>query len=739
MVLIDTLEQRLAAESEDAVLLALAAGDALLTTVCTTNVCCALVSYKQERRAGSTSGTLDALTIDGAALRGIVAAARSLKVDALWLDAWCYHSPGAYDHADFCRTLRDVAEGVEAVIWLPRSKAGSPGHYAFRLWCTYEVACVHRRGLPVAIAGEGLGSIQRRMRRFGSFTPALYTNGPTDELCRLNLLFYVAELGQLFEHIVVRSSFAHRSLFFLFGDFAFSAIAAPFFWLALRAILGQQVRLARNAWRTLRTMTRAAAVTELSKDVGGKLLARGETIRTFAQHNLTELTENLPWLPCYDRRDVLVIHELIGSRPDSAAPSDNDITALAFSAFVAARMQPSPGDEDAARLSLDAWLAQRNISLSTLSGRHGGQRALPSGVAKERLPLEELRQLSWLPAPGASCALFTPLGALAVDPPVDGTWSTSGATPLRRPQLSLASSLFFAQLGVIGLLVGSVVAAHDRGHLSEAFVVDFGLFRSITELLLIGIPLVVWHADIVHARSRRVPLPLVVFYQVRSSVTAIAANVLAALFLIGVTVIHFLNTFLFHTSLDDAVHLGTTNTASRIIKGVAFGTLSIFFCYQTAVYTVYTRHQARHFRHLGGRGERLQMGAALWASSPVVIGQAPAAAAEVSRSVWRFLSRTSDRRLRELSSGCRSGAKIGDDDSARLELTDQSSRRNESSIEDLDLSFSGKSVFLPPCSPEPLTGRVIADQPLVLRSSGKSSAAAGRSDVSQTSLRSQHT
>ena len=119
VVLVDALEERLANESELAVLTALATGDALLTTVSTSETCCALISYKQERRVGATDGYGE-LTLDGSALRGIVAAARSLKVDGLWLDAWCYRSSGAYDHSDFCRTLREVSEGVEAVVWLPR-------------------------------------------------------------------------------------------------------------------------------------------------------------------------------------------------------------------------------------------------------------------------------------------------------------------------------------------------------------------------------------------------------------------------------------------------------------------------------------------------------------------------------------------------------------------------------------------------------------------------------------------
>ena len=82
VVLVAQLEERLASEDELAVLNALAAGT-MLTTLGTSDVYCALVSYRQERGGG---GDFDAFTLDGAALRGLVSAAHSLNVDALWLD-----------------------------------------------------------------------------------------------------------------------------------------------------------------------------------------------------------------------------------------------------------------------------------------------------------------------------------------------------------------------------------------------------------------------------------------------------------------------------------------------------------------------------------------------------------------------------------------------------------------------------------------------------------------------------
>ena len=83
---------------------------------------------------------------------------------------------------------------MHATIWLPRSKLDSKGEYPYRLWCTFEAACVRQRNLPVAIAGAGLSSLQLRVRRWGSLTPALRAIGPAAQLCRLNCLFYLAEL-----------------------------------------------------------------------------------------------------------------------------------------------------------------------------------------------------------------------------------------------------------------------------------------------------------------------------------------------------------------------------------------------------------------------------------------------------------------------------------------------------------------------------------------------------------------
>ena len=214
---------------------------------------CGLVSYRQEwAQAGEYAG----LTLDGPAFVGVLAAARSVGLEALWLDAWCYRFVGEYDHSDFCRTLHVVVTNVAAVVWLPRTRVDSKGEYPYRLWCTFEALCVQELGLPVAIAGAGLSGFQKRVRRLGSLTPALRADGTLDALCRLNLLFYLSEASAAYA--IGANVAAHRPTFApLFG--AFLLLGYPFIWFVLRAMLGQQVRLARNASRVLRSMTSASA------------------------------------------------------------------------------------------------------------------------------------------------------------------------------------------------------------------------------------------------------------------------------------------------------------------------------------------------------------------------------------------------------------------------------------------------------------------------------------------------
>ena len=144
-VLVATLEEQLRCASALEVLTALAGGDAWLTTVDTSEVCCALISYRQEAclqpatvsTRSRRSGEYDALTLDGGALWGIVAAAHALKSEALWLDAWCYRPTTVeYDHTDFCRTLHGAVwwVGVECGVGWGGEEVRWGGEWVERRW-----------------------------------------------------------------------------------------------------------------------------------------------------------------------------------------------------------------------------------------------------------------------------------------------------------------------------------------------------------------------------------------------------------------------------------------------------------------------------------------------------------------------------------------------------------------------------------------------------------------------------
>ena len=128
VVKISTLEERLRTTSELEVLNLLTTTEELsemVSGLSASKVRCALISYRQERGGG---GEYDHLTLDGAALRGAISAAKGeLGAEALWLDAWCYRFNGEYNHDDFCRTLEAVLSGIFAVVWLPRTKHASTG------------------------------------------------------------------------------------------------------------------------------------------------------------------------------------------------------------------------------------------------------------------------------------------------------------------------------------------------------------------------------------------------------------------------------------------------------------------------------------------------------------------------------------------------------------------------------------------------------------------------------------
>ena len=582
---IDVIEDLLRTQTAQQVLTALASSNELLSTVSTLDVRCALVSYRQEKLDASANGSLhairrtlhgmsvrmsvrmqrsrrsegmddaglafagrdeaatDTLTLDCEALNGILAAARQLGVDAVWLDAWCYRTHGGeYDHDEFVDLLHAVTEGVVAAVWLPRARRGSRGEYQYRLWCTFEAACIQQRGLRVAVAGEGMSSFQWRLRYMGSYAAAFWADGTLDQLCRLNLAFYAAEMLAALV-LLLHAGYFLCSRFVLL-TFVQAIFTFPFLWAAIRSSIGQQIRLAKNGQRTLRCMTDAV------HGRGGDHVAR------------QRLERELPWLPSYDRRDALVVHELLNrSRavsadersPGDVAASRDVVRALAFSAHAAARMQPSPGDASACTTTLRGWLLERGIRLAGVTADDGqspmaDQLTWLDGVARSSvraehcLPLEMLSQFRWVAAAGLTCSLVSPLGtALAVPPPAveDGwsRWSVAGASPLQRPRLALAGSMVFLQYFYFGVVysVSRIIIGFGEDSdscprglvkdpprfaiavVSTGALVSTSVTFAVVFLLLLVSVLV---ADAACLRARQVPLPVVVFSSARENFVA---------------------------------------------------------------------------------------------------------------------------------------------------------------------------------------------------------------------------
>ena len=82
----------------------------------------AIISYRQVRSKH------DPFTLDVDAFRAAVKRAREAKVDALWLDCWCYRREGEYDHA--CQVLvgpRSAPAGSGVGGNVPAGAAGASG------------------------------------------------------------------------------------------------------------------------------------------------------------------------------------------------------------------------------------------------------------------------------------------------------------------------------------------------------------------------------------------------------------------------------------------------------------------------------------------------------------------------------------------------------------------------------------------------------------------------------------
>ena len=402
VVMIEAIERRLADTPPDALLRELADGEALLTTP-TGSTRTALISYRQERQYGDPE-----LTLDGEALLSAIASAKQGGLDAFWLDAWCYRFTEPYDHHDFCSTLSKVLESVQAVVWLRRSKAAASGTYGYRLWCTFEAACVEQLGLPVLPAGHELSRRQKALATFGLFaasTGCFGGDGVTDELCFVNFLMYIHVLCAAIYNAAWSASGVDTTEEDVHGGLHFAALAFVWVWFRDMGSLGHQRRLAQNARAVMRTMLRAG---KPGTEVTGT----------------PSLLRNLPWLPSYDRRDVMVMCQLLthiasdGERERVRAAG----SALAFSAYAAAACTPAPGDGNPRDLSIGEWLGERGIAADVLATGASRDAAGSEAVATSfELPLKELRRLGWRRLRGSAscCALSLPTGFyIATCPPV---------------------------------------------------------------------------------------------------------------------------------------------------------------------------------------------------------------------------------------------------------------------------------------------------------------------------------
>ena len=530
VIMIEAIERRLAETSPNALLRELATSEALLTSP-SNSTRVALVSYRQESSSVSAASTADAdpdLTLDGEAFLSAIAAAKRGGLDAVWLDAWCYRFTGEYDHENFCATLCEVISRVQAVVWLRRSKAAACGTYGYRLWCTFEAACVEQLKLPVLAAGHELSRRQKALATFGSFaasTGCLGGDGVTDQLCFVNFLMYAI----LILACIRQGAWFGAGIYTTASDVRSEAPLLVFVlvvWMGFRGMgsLSHQRLLAQNTRRVMRTMLRG----------------RGE-----AATGTLSLLCDLPWLPTFDRRDVLVVQRLL----TRIAPAGERVRvraagrALAFSAYAAAACAPAPGDGDPRNKTIGEWLRERNIAPDMLAADANREAAgEEAGAALLVLPMMELCLFGWRRLRGSSscCALVLPTGFyIATRPPErsgqEEVWTVNTDAIELLPQhtthrvwassgLILAGSRLIATVWAILVGTGAVDVGDDVSYeaSSASRWVDSGLTAFVVAVLIAAYA---WTVKNDHPRLRcgRAPIPFLYFTPRELNWVAVAA------------------------------------------------------------------------------------------------------------------------------------------------------------------------------------------------------------------------
>ena len=363
----------------------------------------AIISYRQVRSKDDDF----TLGVD-AFVAAVRTASESARVDALWVDAWCYRQEGEYDHMAFCNELSSVMRHVSAIIWLPRSRIDAPPSYQFRLWCSFEASVCEQRRLPVFVAGQGLSLSQHALRRFGNFLPALPGWKPPQEVRVLATINGVLCMVSLF------------APFFI--PFFLVSIKKGGIWAQLVPRYGLEAAYARNGQRVLRAMhegmRRGVALNKqrAMQGLGAAGEAAAAAVRAGVANtpdkemgeHLAQVAEMLPWLPAHDRRDAMVVRvllrELMEASAEGASSLDDEeaIRALAVSCFAAAIMEPSYGDR-VGSLDIDAWLAQKEIALAM----------------DKPICLAALAKFGWSVVRGSPNVLTNPAGRIRVlTPPI---------------------------------------------------------------------------------------------------------------------------------------------------------------------------------------------------------------------------------------------------------------------------------------------------------------------------------
>ena len=193
---------------------------------------------------------------------------------------------------------------------------------------------------------------------------------------------------------------------------------------------------------------------------------------------LTEMLQaGLPWLPCYDRRDAIIVRDTLVKmfRIEASVESRH---ALAISSYVASRLGPSSSpDHPPSGQGPSAWLAAYGIDAGGIvTPRHvraaerGGSvkwaapppKPAPSSDAVDEsaairdeelvntCPIWALKAYDWRHQLGASCVLHMPFGTLHVPPPKRLRWLLWPVEPVPQPPDSI-------KVGVTHLMLWSWV------------------------------------------------------------------------------------------------------------------------------------------------------------------------------------------------------------------------------------------------------------------------------------------